>query len=91
MAPKFTAPLTIPRVEKIMIFREYAASEGEDAGSEAHFMRVWHTHPSLKQIQMARELRNFQLCMTCHRIGEGLTKALKSHCPTDIEFWALPR
>ena len=79
--------LIIPRVEKILIYREYAAFEGEDAGSEAHFMRVWRTHPSLKQIQMARKLRNFQLCTACHRIGEGLTKALKSHCPTDVEFW----
>jgi hypothetical protein len=69
--------LIIPRVEKHQIWLEYKAGEGEDAATEAYFMRVWRSHPELQHIEMARKVRNFQLCASCHRISEGITRAHK--------------
>lgn len=65
----------------------YKASEGEDAVSETHFMSMWRTHPLLAHVQMARKIRNFQLCTTCHRINEGITAAHKAHKTTELEKW----
>jgi hypothetical protein len=65
----------------------YKANEGEDAVSEKWFMHVWHTHPLLAHVQMARKIRNFQLCTTCHRINEGITAAHKAHKKPELEKW----
>ena len=79
--------LIIPRMEKKMVWEEYKAAEGEDAASESLFMQTWRTHPLLAHVQMARKIRNFQLCTTCHRINEGITAAHKAHKTTELEKW----
>lgn len=79
--------LIIPRMEKKLVWGEYKASEGEDACSESYFMTAWRTSPDLKHVEMARKVRNFQLCTRCHTISEGVTKALKSHNKEQLEHW----
>ena len=72
--------LIIPRMEKKLVYKEYQASEGEEeAASKGYFMSLWGTSKELSHVEMARKVRNFQLCTTCHTISEGISKAHKSH------------
>ena len=83
--------LIIPRMEKHMVWLEYKESEGEDACSESYFMHIWRNDPDLQHIEMARKIRNFQLCTTCHTNSEGITSAHKSHNSERLEFWRRKR
>ena len=57
--------------EEARIQEEYQASEvEEDAASEEYFMSLWRTSKELSHVEMARKVRNFQLCTTCHTISE---------------------
>ena len=67
-------------MEKKLVYKEYQASEGEEeAASKGYFMSLWRTSKELSHVEMARKVRNFQLCTTCHTISEGISKAHKSH------------